>query len=236
MKQIYMFRKAAICLLSASICMTSLTAFSSASYAGPKHHKYWDDENEHISWRRAKWERKTEREHRLWLKRKARERKYRLARLEWEHNHHSWKHRHGNRTASFPAPRLDSSATGGLLGAILGGLAGTQVGKGSGRTAAIVGGTVLGAVLGSNIARNMDERDHKATNTALEHNRTGQTSTWENPDTGAQYSLTPQRTYRSTENQDCRDYSMWVFIDGYEEEVKGTACRLPDGNWVPSGA
>ena len=120
--------------------------------------------------------------------------------------------------------------TGAVIGAGLGGLLGTQVGHGRGRTAAIIGGSILGGLLGGAIGSSMDETDRLRAAQALEYNRTRQPSSWTNPDTGAEYTVTPTRTYR-TAGEDCREYSTEVFIDGQRDVVYGTACRGPDGTW-----
>ncbi len=120
--------------------------------------------------------------------------------------------------------------TGTVVGGVVGGVLGAQVGKGHGRTAAIIAGTLVGAMIGGAIGRHMDEADRRRTAHALEHNRTGQTSRWRNPDTGAYYEVTPTRTYRSAEGP-CREFRMRAEIDGRPETVSGTACRQPDGSW-----
>ena len=126
---------------------------------------------------------------------------------------------------------LNASQGGTILGAILGAVAGTQIGKGKGRVVAIVGGAVLGGVLGGEIGRSMQQSDQAQVQQVFESNRTGQASTWQNPDTGSQYKLPPTRTYKTSTNQDCRDFKTWAVIDGYEEEIQGTACRRSDGTW-----
>jgi len=126
---------------------------------------------------------------------------------------------------------LNAETGGTILGAIFGAAAGTQFGKGRGRTVAILGGAVLGAVLGGEVGRSMEASDHAQTQHVLESNRTGQPTIWRNPDTGSQYKVLPTRTYKTGNNLDCRDFTTWAVIDGYEEEVKGTACRQSDGTW-----
>jgi len=199
------------------------------SHKGKYHHTkydYWEWQRERYYWR-EKQERKRKRRLAR-LARLERERKWR----QWERERR-WNNRHQNNYGSSRNSAFNSETLGGVIGGILGGVAGTQFGKGSGRVAATIGGTILGAVLGSHVARRMDEKDHQATNNVLERTRTGETRSWKNPDTGTQFSVTPKRTFKSADNRDCRDYSMWVFIDGYEEEVKGTACRTSSGKWVP---
>lgn len=117
-----------------------------------------------------------------------------------------------------------------VIGGILGGLGGTQIGKGDGRTAAIILGTMAGAVIGGAIGRSMDETDQLRAAQTMETVRTGVSSSWENPDTGNTYVVTPTRTYETVEGP-CREYTMVATIGGRPEQVYGTACRQPDGSW-----
>ncbi|MDX1572510.1 MAG: RT0821/Lpp0805 family surface protein [Methylophaga sp.] len=126
---------------------------------------------------------------------------------------------------------FNKSTVGGAVGGVAGGVLGSNIGGGKGRTAAIIAGSLLGAALGSHIGAEMDELDRRRANEALETYPTGRTSSWNNPDTGAQYSVTPIRTYE-TDNRPCREYEMDVYIDGQRDVVKGTACRNAQGVWV----
>jgi len=119
---------------------------------------------------------------------------------------------------------------GGVLGGIAGGVLGNQVGGGSGRTAAIIAGTLLGAYVGSSIGEQMDENDRYRTHQALEGVPTNQHSSWKNPDSGTEYTVTPTRTY-STSSGPCREYTTEATIEGKQEIIYGTACRQPDGTW-----
>lgn len=136
------------------------------------------------------------------------------------------------RQESTQAPLFDAVTGSRLLGGILGAVVGTQVGKGKGRTVAMIGGGLLGAVLGGEVAKSMDRSDNAEAQSALETTPTGRTVSWTNPDSGSSYNMVPTRTYKSNTGRDCRDYTMWVFIDGFEEEAQGTACRTPDGTWT----
>jgi surface antigen len=120
-----------------------------------------------------------------------------------------------------------------VVGGALGGLVGSQIGGGSGQIAAAVAGGLLGFYLGGNIGRTMDEVDRQRAYSSLERTPTGQTSSWQNPDTGNSYAVTPTRTYE-TQGQPCRDYTTEAWIDGQRDTVKGTACRQPDGTWRAS--
>ena len=114
-------------------------------------------------------------------------------------------------------------------GAVVGGVVGSTIGGGTGRTVAIVALAVGGAMLGSHVGKRLDEADRLKAAQALETAPTGQQVSWKNPDTGAQYRLTPTKTYEGA--QPCRDFTVNANIDGKPENVKGKACRQPDGTW-----
>jgi surface antigen len=122
--------------------------------------------------------------------------------------------------------------TGAVAGAVVGGVVGSTIGGGTGRTVAIVAGTVAGALIGGRIGSKMDEADRLKAAQALEATPTGQTSTWRNPDSGAQYSMTPTKTIDSPTGP-CREFTVKGVVDGKPEDVRGTACRQKDGSWKP---
>lgn len=134
-------------------------------------------------------------------------------------------------TASLASCQMNKQSVGAGLGGVAGGVLGSNVGGGKGRTAAIIGGSILGAMVGGHIGSEMDELDRRRTYDTFENTPTGRTNSWNNPDTGAQYSVTPTRTYE-TNNHPCREYEMDAYIDGQREVVKGTACRNSSGEWV----
>ncbi len=118
-----------------------------------------------------------------------------------------------------------------VIGGVLGGVLGKQVGKGDGNTAAIIVGSLLGAHIGGSVGRSMDDTDRIKTAHSLENVRTGVSTTWQNPDTGNQYAVTPTRTYE-TGSGPCREYVVDAIVGGgKEEKVYGTACRQADGSW-----
>lgn len=119
---------------------------------------------------------------------------------------------------------------GGVIGGVAGGVLGSQVGSGSGRTAAIIAGTLLGAYAGSIIGKEMDENDRYRAQQTLETAPTNQRTSWKNPDTQNEYTVTPTRTY-NTSSGPCREYTTEAIIEGKKEIVYGTACRQPDGTW-----
>lgn len=122
-----------------------------------------------------------------------------------------------------------------LGGAAAGGLLGAQFGSGTGKLVGVALGALGGAFLGSEIGKTMDTVDkQQAAGTqqqALEYNRTGQASTWSNPDTGARGTVTPIRTYQANSGQACREYRHDVKVGDKTEQVIGQACRQSDGTW-----
>ena len=121
-----------------------------------------------------------------------------------------------------------------IIGGALGGLLGNQVGGGSGRTAAIIVGTLAGAAIGGRVGQSMDETDRMKTALSLENVRTGVNSSWRNPDTGNQYTVTPTRTF-DTGSGPCREYTVDAIVEGRSQKVYGTACRQSDGSWRTQG-
>jgi len=128
--------------------------------------------------------------------------------------------------------------SGALFGGALGGLLGSQFGEGQGKVAAAVLGTVLGAAAGSEIGRSMDETDELKARQTLESNRIGQSSTWVNPDSGNEVTVTPTRTYYveddvspAGEIAPCREFTTEVMVGGQKQDAYGTACRQADGSW-----
>lgn len=121
-----------------------------------------------------------------------------------------------------------------VIGGALGGLLGAQVDhhhrSSDARTVAIIVGTMAGAAIGGSIGRSMDELDRMRTSQALEAVRTGVPSSWRNPDTGNQYTVTSTRTIEQASGP-CREYIIDAMIGGRTEKVYGTACRQPDGSW-----
>lgn len=119
-------------------------------------------------------------------------------------------------------------------GAAIGGYAGSLIGKDQGRLAATAGGALLGAWVGSEIGKSLDRADQlyqaRATHAALEHNPSGQSTTWKNPDTGHTGRVTPIKT-SETKGRPCREFTQTVMIEGKQETVTGKACRDEKG-WV----
>ena len=122
-----------------------------------------------------------------------------------------------------------------LLGAAVGGLIGSQVGGGTGNKVAIAGGVLAGGYLGNRIGKSMDCKDiayhEQTTHDSLEYQRTGEASTWRNPDTGHSGTIIPTSTYMTRNNTPCREFTQIIRTYEGTDEVTGTACRQSDGSW-----
>lgn len=120
---------------------------------------------------------------------------------------------------------------GALAGAAVGGAVGHNFGSGSGQVLATFAGAVLGAFAGSSIGRRLDMYDEMQAQHALEYNRTGDETSWVNPDSGKQVTFVPVETYQRDSGQYCREYRAEVQVGNRDENAYGTACRQPDGSW-----
>ena len=122
-----------------------------------------------------------------------------------------------------------------LGGAVGGAWIGSNVGKGKGNIAAIAAGTLLGAYLGNQVGTTLDKADmayyNQTSQYALEETKTGQVSSWTNPDSGSKGTITPTRTYQMSDNTYCREYTQTIEVGGKKVDGFGTACRQPDGTW-----
>ncbi len=122
-----------------------------------------------------------------------------------------------------------------LLGAGAGALLGSQVGSGKGKLAAVAVGALGGAFLGMELGKSLDAADRQkagdAQQTALENNRSGQSTAWRNPDTGHSGTVTPKPAVQTASGEFCREYEHEIKVDGRTEVANGTACRQADGSW-----
>ena len=133
--------------------------------------------------------------------------------------------------ASCEAPAENKKEVAGtVIGAVIGGVVGSRIGNGNGRVVGAVAGTVAGGAIGHSIGKSMDATDHLKACQALEDTRTGEATTWRNPDSGTTYTMTPTRTYQA-ERGPCREYTLDAKVGEHTEKVYGTACRQSDGSW-----
>ena len=121
--------------------------------------------------------------------------------------------------------------TGTAVGAATGAAIGSTIGDGRGQFIATAIGLVIGAIVGQDIGRSIDVADERQAQQALEKNKTGETTTWVNPDSGGEISVVPTRTYKDNSGDYCREYTTEVEVAGKKETAFGTACRQPDGSW-----
>jgi surface antigen len=125
---------------------------------------------------------------------------------------------------------------GGMLGAASGGLIAAAAGGGA---AGIVGGVLLGGLVGGAIGNHLDQRDKQmamqAANNAFENGRSGEASSWQNPDSGNSGTITPTKTYQAPSGGYCREYQQEIVVGGEQHKSYGTACRQPDGSWKTQG-
>lgn len=121
---------------------------------------------------------------------------------------------------------------GSIIGALVGGFIASELVPEAGRDRdnAIGLGVLFGAGIGQSIGRTMDEVDRMRIDDALEYSPTRRSTSWRNPDSGNQYTVTPRRTYQRTRTH-CRDYSVEAWVDGRYERIHGTACRQANGRW-----
>jgi surface antigen len=124
------------------------------------------------------------------------------------------------------------TAVGAATGAAAGGLIGAAAGGGA---EGIVAGVLLGGLLGGAIGNSLDNRDReyirRSNYQSLEYGRTGEASTWRNPDSGHYGSVTPTRIYQERGGNYCREFTQTVIVNGQQQEGYGRACRQPDGSW-----
>ncbi len=123
---------------------------------------------------------------------------------------------------------------GAVVGAVAGGVIGNQFGGGDGKVIATAIGAVIGGIAGSEIGRLLDDNDRKAASnaelSALEKGQSGVATPWRNPDSGRYGVVVPGQPYKKAQN-DCRDFTHTIYIDGQPQTMRGTACRNSDGSW-----
>jgi surface antigen len=124
------------------------------------------------------------------------------------------------------------TAIGGLGGAAAGGLLGAALG---GKAAGIAAGTIIGGLVGAGAGSLLDTNSERVRNQtvqrSLESVPAGTASSWTNPDSRTNGSVTPVRTFQNSQGAYCREFQQTVTIGGREERSYGTACRQPDGSW-----
>ncbi len=141
----------------------------------------------------------------------------------------------GTLVAALAVSGCQNKDVGTLSGAVVGGLLASHLGKGGGKVIAVGLGTMAGAMLGGHLGSQLDgaqkEQVARTTNHSLEHNRDGQASTWRDPNQPVAATMTPVKTYQTSQGEYCREFQQDIVIAGQKEQGYGTACRRPDGSW-----
>jgi surface antigen len=125
---------------------------------------------------------------------------------------------------------------GGVAGGALGGVLGSQVDQG-GSTGTIVGavaGTIIGAIIGKQIDQSMDPSDRYCAGRAFDFADDGHGVRWHNPQTRVDYLLTPLNSFQRDGSR-CREFTTRISHAGLRDDVRQTACRLPNGDWQIHG-
>ena len=122
----------------------------------------------------------------------------------------------------------------GQVGVATGAAAGAIIGQAIGHnTEATLIGTAVGGLVGYIVGNEMDKYDQRQLNHVYERGVSGQPSAWVNPDSGNQYTVTPQPAfYPANTNSVCREAEILAVIEGTTEKVYSTACRDQYGHWV----
>ena len=126
--------------------------------------------------------------------------------------------------------RCNSEVVGGVLGGIVGGALGHQIGAGNGRTLATIGGAVAGVLVGGDVGRRMDARNQACVGEVLEVAPVGHRVQWAQGATD--YVVVPGKV-AYVQGAYCRPYTLEVHTEHGPQKTHGTACRRPDGVWVP---
>lgn len=149
---------------------------------------------------------------------------------------HGYRAKHGGYQTSYVAPygisggSCDRKELGMVIGGITGAVIGSQIASKKDRELGILGGTIIGAIVGGSIGSKMDNGDHNCVGQTLEHAPDNQSISWQNPDVGTRYQVTPTRTYEES-GRYCREYQTVSLVDGRQQQTYGTACRDDGGDW-----
>ena len=136
-----------------------------------------------------------------------------------------------NETAAAGHGACNYNLYGSVIGGGLGALVGSQIGDGSGNTAAIITGALAGILVGNGVGSYIEQSDSNCVGAALDYAGDHQTISWNNPQSGNSYEVTPVRSYETESGRYCREYNTTVVVGGRAERAYGTACRQPDGDW-----
>ena len=123
------------------------------------------------------------------------------------------------------------SPLGTLVGAVGGAALGSQFGGGNGKYVGMAAGALVGGFLGNQIGARLDEQDRQYNYAAsVQALNSGVPQQWQNQQTGVYGTIQPGPA-QMVNNQQCRQYTNTIYIDGKPQVARGTACRNYDGSW-----
>jgi len=152
-----------------------------------------------------------------------------------EVHHHDRYGDYGVRTGSCNTHAV-AQVLGGAAGGALGGVLGSKVDQ-SGSAGTIVGavaGTIVGAIIGNQIGRSMDPYDRFCAGRVFDFADDDHGVRWRNPQTRVDYLLTPLSSFQRDGNP-CREFTTRIRLAGLQDDLRQTACRLPNGDWQIHG-
>ena len=133
---------------------------------------------------------------------------------------------------AFTLSSCGGQLTKGQAGAGIGAAGGAVIGQAIGHsTEATLIGLAVGTMLGYIVGNEMDKFDRQQLNQVYESAPSGQASSWQNPDSGNQYVVSPQPAVRSAKGP-CLRAEIQAIIDGQPQTTYSTACRDDNGQWV----
>ena len=123
-----------------------------------------------------------------------------------------------------------------LAGALIGGLLGNTAGRGDGRAGATIAGVVLGGAVGAALTNDLDCEDRSyAYRTYYDGFNSGRPNSryrWHNPDNDHHGEFRVGNYYNDPYGFRCAEFTQIAYIGNRPEEVRGRACRQPDGAWA----
>ena len=121
---------------------------------------------------------------------------------------------------------------GGIIGVGAGALLGQAIGN---DTEATLLGAAIGGLLGYIIGNEMDKYDQSKVVHTIDTYPSGHTRSWQNPDSGNSFRVTPRPAYVPNPRDPdrvCREAEVRAYIRGEEKVAYTTACYEPyDGKW-----
>lgn len=125
---------------------------------------------------------------------------------------------------------LNKGQKGAGVGAASGAIIGQVIGR---NTEATLIGAAVGTMLGYIVGNEMDKYDRQQLNHTYEQAPSGSPTTWQNPDSGNRYQVTPEPAYYPSNQPQspCRKAEILATIDGKTEKTYTTACRNSAGQW-----